>query len=539
MNETSGGDDSISTDAVQPAWRAVVLRLVLICTIACAVSSARAATSTNWPMYGHDPQRTFSTQTVLSSATAPELARAWFFPTGDAVSAQPIEVDGTIYVGSWDATFYAINAFTGIERWHFKVDTDQQKISPQPGNRQPSDVTSDGGYITSTAYFLRRRGNRPDLVIFGAGYTLYALVANDDRYGHTAGSLYWKHIYSGRPELPPDPAHDPTRIFSSPAVVGNRVYFSVDADGTAAYRGYLVSANLRTGNPKWIRELDVDTSGTILNDGCGNVWASPTISERLGVEIIAVSDCHFHAPPPYHERVLAVSLATGEIKWIFTPPRIIAQGDDPNCDFDFGATPNLGTDASRRPTFLGLGGKDGTYYSLDPRTGTLRWMQRVVFGGFAGGFIGSTAYDGTRVYGATAIGDFGRFEDPGAARCQPNDPGDTPSQEPSMHAIDATTAHVAWQQQQSQSFGATTVAGGMTFIGTGVTPTQPNAQIQIREAATGQMIVSLPLAVGSNSGVVVAGNAIFFGTGTSEQGTPAGVYAYTPGGITPQLDATP
>ena len=41
------------------------------------------------------------------------------------------------------------------------------------------------------------------------------------------------------------------------------------------------------------------------------------------------------------------------------------------------------------------------------------------YGGFSGGFIGSTAFDGERVYGATALGDFGRFEGFGSLGCMP------------------------------------------------------------------------------------------------------------------------
>ena len=62
-------------------------------------------------------------------------------------------------------------------------------------------------------------------------------------------------------------------------------------------------------------------------------------------------------------------------------------------------SPNPDTSA---PGFLGIGGKDGTYYRLDPTTGATVWTTNVVFGGSAGGFIGTTAYDGHRVYGATA-----------------------------------------------------------------------------------------------------------------------------------------
>src|SRR6185369_3260818 len=96
---------------------------------------------------------------------------AWFFSTGDAVTASPTVVNGTLYVGSWDGKFYAVDAVTGAERWHFTIDA-QLAIHPQPGNRQPGDLTSDGGVITSSAYFLPAAGARPDLVIFGGGYTL-------------------------------------------------------------------------------------------------------------------------------------------------------------------------------------------------------------------------------------------------------------------------------------------------------------------------------------------------------------------------------
>ena len=93
--------------------------------------------------------------------------------------------------------------------------------------------------------------------------------------------------------------------------------------------------------------LDVDTNNTILNDGCGGVWTSPTIIERDNVEIVAVADCHFESPPPYNERVLALNIADGSTKWVFFRPR----GDDPDCDFDFGATANLGTRSTgRRPS---------------------------------------------------------------------------------------------------------------------------------------------------------------------------------------------
>ncbi len=190
----------------------------------------------------------------------PKLAIAWQFPTGDAVTATPTVVDGTVYAGSWDGWFYAVDLETGKLRWKYQLQA-QDAVTPYPG-QTPRDGTSDGGLVTSSAWFEPRAAHatgrtgpaRPDLVIFAGGYTLYALDA------HT-GALYWKHDYTGRPDQPPDPNHDGTRIFSSPVVVGGSVLFGVDTDGERASRGYAVGASLATGDPLWEYQTDVDTAG--------------------------------------------------------------------------------------------------------------------------------------------------------------------------------------------------------------------------------------------------------------------------------------
>jgi hypothetical protein len=87
---------------------------------------------------------------------------------------------------------------------------------------------------------------------------------------------------------------------------------------------------------------------------------------------------------------------------------------------------------------------------------------------------------------------------------------------------------VSWQQVHALSFAPTTVAGGMVFNGHATDPL-----IQVRDAATGLLITTLALPATSDSGVSVSRNALFFGTGSPEQGTPVGVYAYTPLGVAP------
>lgn len=471
----------------------------------------------DWPTYGHDSQHTFDGKTTLTAKSAATLKQAWYFPTGDAVTATPTVVNGTVYAGSWDDSFYAVDLETGSLRWKYRLKS-QNAITPYPGEKV-RDITSDGGLVTSSAWYEPGDGTRPDLVIFGGGYTLYALDAE-------TGALYWSHDYRGRPDQPPNPNKDGTRIFSSPVVVGGKVLFGVDVDGSVGYRGYVVAASLATGDPLWEYQTDVGATGQFLNNGCGSVWSSGTVLPKLGLVAFDIADCHFADPPPLSETVFALHIGSGRLAWVYRPTMV---GNA--CDLDFGATPNAGIDKSGRATFLGVGSKDGTYYSVDPATGRLRWATNVVFGGFTGGFIATTAFDGHRVYGATGIGDYGRFEGAGAIYCDPGNPRDTPKQEPSVHTFDSRTGSVVWQAAHAASFSPTTVAGGLTFNG----PALAGSILDVRLASTGALIHQVTLPQANWSGVATVGNALVLGVGSTYNVNGAGIVVLTPGGTAPRV----
>ena len=198
----------------------------------------------------------------------------------------------------------------------------------------------------------------------------------------------------------------------------------------------------------------------MLNNGCGSVWSSGSVLPRLGLVVFDTADCNFSNAQNLSDSILALHIDNGHLAWVYRPP---LPGID--CDWDFGSSVNAGVTAHGDTTFLGAGSKDGTYYSLDPATGHLRWKTNVVFGGFSGGFIATTAYDGHHVYGSTAAGDFGRFEKGTQILCDPGNPRDTAMQQPTVHAFNATTGAVTWQADNAASFAPTTVAGGMTFNG--------------------------------------------------------------------------
>ncbi len=483
---------------------------------AAPVGASPAVGSWDWPSFGHDAQHTFHGRTTLTEATAPTLQKAWFLPTGDAVTATPTVVGGTVYVGSWDDSFYAVNLRTGALRWKVRLHR-QDAITPYPG-QDPRDGASDGGLVTSSAWFQPAAGSRPALVIFAGGYTLYALEA-------ATGAVYWEHDYPGVPG-PPDPDHDSTRIFSSPIVVGDKVIVGVDQDGQPHSGGYIVAASLQTGAPVWKFQTDVPTVGShrVLDDSCGSVWSSGTVLPDLGLVVFGTADCNFLGSAPYADAVVALHVGDGTLAWEFHPP-----ANPLPCDQDFGASANAGVSASGVTVFLGVGAKNGTYYSLDPRTGRLRWATNVVFGGTSGGFIGSSAYDGRFVVGATALGDFLPSTHGVRPVCDPPDPRDTESQEPSVHAFDARTGTVAWEADHGASFSATTIAGGMMINGVALAA----SAIQVRDVATGRIVASIALPQFCWSGIATVGDALVFGVGTTFADKPSGIEVVTPGGAPP------
>ncbi len=496
-------------------------------TSSTSVSSAPAVPDTvstwDWPTYGQNSQHTFAARTTLNESSVRTLRKAWIYPTGDSVTATPTVVGNTVYVGSWDDYFYAVNLETGKLRWKTQVKA-QHGVVPYPEQKnRPSD--SDGGLITSSAWFEPAGDGRPALIIFGGGYTLYALNAN-------TGAIYWEHDYPGR--LPEDPNTDESRIFSSPVVADGLVLFGLDVDGQKGSHGFVVGASLATGDPVWEFQTDVSVpGGPVLNDGCGSIWSSGTVLPALGLVVFDTADCDFTPTGPYSIAVLALHITTGQQAWVYKPVL-----PDLDCDFDFGATANAGVNARGVATFLGVGGKDGTYYSLDPATGALRWSTNVVFGGFSGGFIATTAYDGTGVYGATAIGDFGRFESYNGNKsylCDPSNPRDTAAQEPADHAFDATTGKILWQADQAGSFSPTTVAGGMVFNGLALVATA----VQVRDVKTGHLITQVQLPQANWSGIAVVGDALVLGLGSTYIPKAAGIEALTPGGKPPVVPGWP
>lgn len=504
----------------------------ILCTLTLLINTTLRAeevrgdefgTGENWPMYGRNLRHTFdNSRSRINPGNVASLKPLWSFPTADAVSASPTVVDGVVYVGAWDGYFYALDARSGQLIWRFQVDCQSTivPVPPQclsPGQTPPPRFLTQGGIITSTAAVIAGR------VYFAAGKTVYSLEAR-------TGSLLWKHVICGNPDVPncSTDAQDPTQIFSSPAVFDGKVFLGHTAGG-AGYRGAIEALDARTGEQRWRFEVDpiLDARGKpVLNSrgysvggnnrGCGAVWSSAAIDAGYHLVYFGTGDCNESATPPYHEAVLALDADTGFLRWAYRP-----RSSD-TCDLDFGASPNLITYADRH--FVGIGGKDGTYYLLKGRTndprGELVWARNVVFGGSAGGFFGA-AFDGEHIFAATAIGDGNIYTQTGL--CDPSNPEDTFLQEPSVHALNIQDGGILWQQTQNHSVAPTSLANGVVFSGLiGIEGFGLNAY----SARTGERLATIPMAGSVNSAATPLGEVLFVTAGTSVDGSGSGVFAF-------------
>ena len=275
-----------------------LVSVLSICTV-----PARAADPV---MFRGDAQHTgvYHTQ----GPTAPAKLK-WKLSTGGYVLGSPAVADGTVYIGSADGYFYAVDASSGALKWKRDM---HDRIASSPA------VANGLVYFTNyDSYF-------------------YALDAADGRIVwrfKTGGERRYEgtHIHGAEPksELMPDPFDV---YLSSPALAGDAVYFG-SGDGD------VYALNPKTGALLWkFKTGDV-------------VHASPAVSD--GVVYIGSWDSRFYA----------LDAATGKERWHFKT------GEDPQVHNQVG----IQSSAAVAGGMVYFGCRDSHLYALDARTGREKW----------------------------------------------------------------------------------------------------------------------------------------------------------------------
>jgi polyvinyl alcohol dehydrogenase (cytochrome) len=321
----------------------------------------------DWPVYGRDLSNSRDAGTDgPARAQIPTLTEAWSFdsPTGD-FTGTPVIANGVLVAGDYSGTVYALDAVTGKVRWKRKLG------APVDGSAAIDAAAPHGGIVYVP---LAKVG----------GPRLAALSLRD-------GTRRWSTVLTGQPG---------SSVYGSPTYWRGTVFIGTSGpqgDGSTA-RGAVVALDARTGAVRW-RTFMVPPG----HDG-GAVWATPAIDTATGRLYVGTGNAYHEPVAGTTDSVLALDASSGAIlaHHQATVDDTFGPDNPAGPDADFGASPNL----IRGPTgrrLVGEGAKDGVYYALDRATLKRVWTASIGPGSTIGGFVGSTAYDGTRIYGSNAL----------------------------------------------------------------------------------------------------------------------------------------
>lgn len=485
------------------AGTAVTLAVVL----AGSVSSAATPGDGNaWPTAGHDigNTRDATGEHRIGPGNASRLTTAWQITTAGNVLTTPAVADGTVYFPDSGGTLWAVSAASGAVLW----------------SRPVAGYTGVAGSISRTGPAVYR----DELVLgetspAGHGTSVFAV----DR---RSGQLRWRTQVS---------AHPAARITSAAVVYRGVAYVGVSSEeeGLAlkpgypccTFRGSVVALDAATGRLLWQTYTvpagysggavwgstpAVDPAHGLLYVGTGNNYSAPagvcTAPGQTGCTPPAADD---HA-----DSVLALSLATGTIHWSRSTltsdvaTSICGLRPSPTCgpDFDFGSGPNLIQPRTGR-SLVGIGQKNGEYWALDPRTGSVVWQTLVGPGSDFGGIQWGSATDGRHVYAAVSDHDGIPYRITSAAG------GTSTVIGGSWAELDAATGRIVWQTadpQHAADLGYVSIGNGLLYAGS---TADVGDDMYVLDTATGRIRWSFDSGGPVSAGAAIVDGTVFWGSG--------------------------
>jgi outer membrane protein assembly factor BamB len=479
-----------------------------------------AAPSGSWPYPNGDLANTRDAAgSVISTANVSTLKEAWTFQlAGQAatslegagsLAANPVVVNGTVYIQDLYCNVYAISLATGRLEWEYQANT------PEKSGPGPDGVAVTGGRVYGTT-----------------PTTAFALNASTGAVIWTDSSL----LNSGQGTFE-----------IQPQVANGRVYLA-SAYGKGPGGGVLMALNAATGKQLWT--FNTVTGGqaagvNALGLGSGGAWETPLVGSDgsvtfgIGNPYQSIGEAIAHPSADlYTDSEVNLDAATGKLRWYYQ-----AVPNDFK-DWDMQASPMPAT-VNGVPAVIG-GGKMGDVYAMNAATGALLWKTPVgkhngtdndsllllehkitlklpyAFApGSLGGILTDMAVADGSVYVATVDVPL-EFTSLQGVDGDAAPPGTTAGGE--VEAVSLATGKVEWDTKvASLPLGAATVVNDLVFT------TLENGTLLALNRATGAIVYSHKLPATTNAPIAVAGNAVIVpagGPGTSGGGKPQ-VVVYT------------
>uniref|UniRef100_UPI004049F483 pyrroloquinoline quinone-dependent dehydrogenase n=1 Tax=Daejeonella sp. TaxID=2805397 RepID=UPI004049F483 len=292
-----------------------------------------------WSTYKADANSSsFSPLKQVNKLNVTDLELAWTFPYQDAPpgaktsrsEANPIVIDGVMFISSARNRIYGINASNGKQIWSF----------------DPFNGGLGGGYSRGVTYWEDGNDKR---ILFTAGNHLFAVDAR-------SGKLILSFGQNGKVNLNFGMRGDPDKIFVAPTSPGI-IYKDLLILGTSvselygAEPGYQRAYNVKTGKLVWTfhtiphpGEFGYDTwpKDAWKYSGGVNDWSGMSLDEKRGMVFLALGSPSYDfyggdrkGQNLFGNSVVALDAQTGKYIWHFQTIH------HDLWDYDLSAPPNL------------------------------------------------------------------------------------------------------------------------------------------------------------------------------------------------------
>lgn len=274
--------------------------------------------SSDWPMFGHDPQRTGYTE-----SPAPNTNQTlWTSTLGGMAGTHPAVADGKLYVGSWDSLVYCFDAATGAQIWNYTTGGGIFSCPAVADGKVYVGSADDNVYCwdadTGTKIWNYTTGDEVVSSPVVANGNVYVGSKDSNVYCLSAdsGLVEWTYTTGASIEL------------SSPAVADGKVYIGSDDNKTYcldAVNGDLIWSYL-TGD--MIQSSPTVADGRIYVGSCDdNVYCFDAANGERIWNYTAGGDIGYSSPAvaygrvyvgSYDRDVYCLDAETGELIWNYT-----------------------------------------------------------------------------------------------------------------------------------------------------------------------------------------------------------------------------
>jgi outer membrane protein assembly factor BamB len=475
--------------------------------VAVPATSAATAAPGSWPYpNGNLANTRNAVGSAISSSNVSSLKQVWSFKlTGKGAStvghygslaANPVVVDGVVYIQDLECNVYALNLATGALEWKYAVDQ-PEKSGPGPN----------GVAVVGT-------------VVYGLAPTwAFALNAK-------TGAQIWTNrtlLKKGQ-----------GTFGIQPQVATGRVYLASQY-GSGAGGGVLIGLNATTGTLLWKFNTTTGYSEGVksLGLGSGGAWETPlvgtdgSVTYGIGNPYQRVSSAMDHpARQLYTDSDVNLTAETGNLRWYY-------QGV-PNdfLDWDMQASP-ISASVNGSPVVIGSG-KVGYVYEMNAKTGRLVWKKPVgkhngrdnvgllalqhkskvklpltTDPGSFGGVLTNLALAGNTIYVAT-------LDLAMTAKTMTTVTETTTTSKPAgeVEALNLATGAVEWDTKVSSfPLGAATVCNDLVFT------TLLTGKLLALNRATGAVVYQRKLPTSTNAPIAIAGDTVIVPAGALRTST--------------------